>query len=126
MIPALISLILILLILIRAKRIFKNSKKTSAWIAAFAFLTIYLIIVGTAIYHDIYCQWDLNKYDLNMNGLFESNEINSGQEEAFKRLTNDTGRNFALFTGLIFSGLISLFVFVIGLGFEKYIKLKKE
>lgn len=85
-----------------------------------------MIILCSSIYDDIYCQWDLNKYDLNMNGIFESNEINSAQQAAYQRLINDTGRNFAIFTGLIFSGLISLVVFLIGLGFEKYKRLKTK
>jgi glucan phosphoethanolaminetransferase (alkaline phosphatase superfamily) len=126
LIPTLISLVLFLLILIRIKRIFKNSKRKSIWIGVITFLIIYIIILCSAIYDDIYCQWDLNKYDLNMNGIFESNEINSAQQAAYQRLINDTGRNFAVFTGLIFSGLISLVVFLVGFGFEKYKRLKTK
>lgn len=126
LIPALISLVLIFLILISGKRIFRNSKRRSFWIGLIIFLIIYMIILCSALYDDIYCQWDLNKYDLNMNGVFENNEINSDQRAAYQRLINDTGRNVAVFTGLIFSGIISLAVFFIGLGFEKYMKLKNE
>ena len=90
------------------------------------FLIIYTIIVGSATFEDIYCQWDLNKYDLNMDGVFSGNEINTNQQAALERLINDLGRNFTVFTGLIFSGVISLFVFIIGTGIEKYRKLKSE
>ena len=87
---------------------------------------IYTIIVGSATFEDIYCQWDLNKYDLNMDGFFSGNEINPNQQAANGRLINDLGRNLTVFTGLIFSGVISLFVFIIGTGIEKYRKLKNE
>ena len=71
LIPALISLVLILVILIRLKWIFKNSKNKSIWIGIITFLVIYMIILGFALYDDFYFQWDSNKYDLNMNGIFE-------------------------------------------------------
>ena len=125
-IPALISLILFLLIIALWTKIFSRSKKKSVWVSIFFFLIIYTIIVGSATFEDIYCQWDLNKYDLNMNRVFSGNEINTNQQAAYDRLINDLGRNFTVFTGLIFSGVISLFVFIIGTGIEKYRKLKSE
>ena len=125
-IPALISLILFLLILTRWLTIFSRSKKKTVWVSILTFLMIYTIIVGSATFEDIYCQWDLNKYDLNMDGFFSGNEINTNQQAAYDRLINDLGRNFTVFTGLIFSGVISLFVFIIGSGIEKYSKLKNE
>ena len=125
-IPALISLILFLLIIALWKKIFSRSKKKSVWVSILFFLIIYTIIVGSATFEDIYCQWDLNKYDLNMDGVFSGNEINTNQQAALERLINDLGRNFTVFTGLIFSGVISLFVFIIGTGIEKYRKLKSE
>jgi len=125
-IPALISLILFLLIIALWKKIFSRSKKKSVWVSILFFLIIYTIIVGSATFEDIYCQLDLNKYDLNMDGVFSGNEINTYQQAAYERLINDLGRNFTVFTGLIFSGVISLFVFIIGTGIEKYRKLKSE
>jgi len=125
-IPALISLILFLLIIALWTKIFSRSKKKSVWVSIFFFLIIYTIIVGSATFEDIYCQWDLNKYDLNMNRVFSGNEINTNQQAALERLINDLGRNFTVFTGLIFSGVISLFVFIIVTGIEKYRKLKSE
>ena len=125
-IPGLISLILFILILALWKKNFSRSKKKTIWVSILFFLIIYTIIVGSATFEDIYCQWDLNKYDLNMDGFFSANEICTNQEAAYERLINDLGRNLTVFTGLIFSGVISLFVFIIGSGIEKYRKLKKE
>ena len=126
LIPSLISLFLLLIIGIRGKKIFRKTNRKSFWISIILFLLIYTIIVGSAMFDDLYCQWDVNKYDLNMNGIFESNEINPYQQAAFQRLINDTGRNFSIFTGLFFSGVISLTAYVIGKGIEKYTKLRQE
>lgn len=124
-IAGLISLILFILILALWKKIFSRSKKKTIWVSILFFLIIYTIIVGSAALEDIYCQWDLNKYDLNMDGFFSGNEICTNQQAAYERLINDLGRNLTVFTGLIFSGVISLSVFIIGSGIEKYRKLKK-
>lgn len=125
-IPLLTSLVLIFLIIFNWKRTIKRAKRKSIWISIILFLIIYAIIVGNALFEDIYCQWDLNKYDLNWNGIFETNEINPNQQAALERLVNDTGRNFSVFSGLFFSGIISLTLLVIGLGIEKYRKIKNS
>lgn len=75
---------------------------------------------------DIKIELELNSYDLNKDGFFSNNEVTPEQQAAYQKLINDVGRNFSVFTGLIFTALISLFVFFIGLGFEKYRKLKLE
>jgi len=125
-IPALISLILFLLILVRLKKIFISSRNKTIWVSILLFLLIYTFIVGNAMFDDIYCQWDLNKYDLNMDGVFSENEINTEQHAAYERFINDLGRNFSVFSGLLFSGIISLFIFIVGSGIEKYWKQKNE
>jgi len=84
------------------------------------------LIVSSALYDDIYCQWDLNRYDLNKDGFFGGSEITKDQEAAMQRLISDTGRTFSIFTGLIFSGLISSLLFLVGFGVEKFKRLKKE
>lgn len=125
-IPALTCLILLILIAIKWKSIFIKSKRKSTWAAIVVFLIIYMVIVGDAMFTDIYCQWDLNKYDLNMNGIFESDEINPLQQAAYQRLISDTGRNFAVISGLLFAAVISFIVFLVGQGYRKYKRLKSE
>ncbi len=78
------------------------------------FLLAYLFIVGSATYDDIYYQWDLNRYDLNKDGLFSGQEITEDQKAAMQRLINDVGRNFSFITGLIFAGVISTMVYLFG------------
>ena len=77
-------------------------------------LTFYLLIVGQATYSDIYAQWNLNKFDLNKDGFFSGKEITTEQKVAMRNLTSDTGRNLSFITGIIFSGIIAFFVYIIG------------
>jgi len=73
---------------------------------------------------DLYAQWDIQKYDLNNDGMFSGEEINEDQKAAFRSLAADTGRNFSPITGLFFSGFISMVVLLFGLLFEKVLKNK--
>ncbi len=59
------------------------------WTSVTVFLVAYLFIVGNATYDDIYYQWDLNRYDLDKDGIFGGQEITKDQEAAMRRLTND-------------------------------------
>lgn len=78
------------------------------------FLFLYLFIVGSATYNDIYYQWDLNQYDLDKDGFFVGKEVTKEQQEAMEKLSNDLGRNFSLITGLLFAFPISLLTYGIG------------
>jgi hypothetical protein len=107
-IPTLICAVLLILIIVRRKELFNKYDQRSLWISIIAFLTVYGLVVGGATYDDIYYQWDLNRYDLDGNGFFEGKEITKDQEAAMNRLTNDVGRNFSVFTGLIFSAFLAI------------------
>jgi hypothetical protein len=76
------------------------------------FLIIYLLVVGSSTYYDIYYQWDLNRYDLDKDGFFGGQEITNEQQAAMQRLTNDVGRNLSFITGFIFAGIISAIVYL--------------
>jgi hypothetical protein len=78
------------------------------------FLVIYLLIVGSALYTDLYCQWDLNRYDLDRDGFFGGPEQTPAQQAAMSRLTHDTGRNFSFIIGFILAFIIALLVYIIG------------
>ncbi len=125
-IPTLLCLGILLLIFIKRQRLFHGNRRKWVWISIVVFLSIYILIVGDATIVDISYQLDLNKYDLDKDGFFGGAEITKGQQAAMQRLTNDVGRNFSIFTGFIFSGIISLTVYLVGLAFEKYKKLKEE
>lgn len=113
-IPSIISILILVTIIYKRKTLFKNEKWKWFWISFTIFFLFYLFIVGGATYSEIYAQWNLNKFDLNKDGFFSGNEITTEQRKALKNLTNDTGRTFSFITGLIFSGIIAFFVFIIG------------
>ena len=124
LIPTIISILILTILFIQRKRIFEIGKRKWFWISVTVFFAFYLFIVGGATYDDIYAQWNSNRFDLNQDGFFSGNEITTEQQEAMRNLTSDTGRNFSFITGLIFSGIIS--VFVLGIGkITELIKKKK-
>src|SRR6187402_1231715 len=87
-IPTIICLIGLLTIVFNRKKLF--SKNKLRWISLTVFLIFYLFIVGTSTYKGIYYQWDLNRYDLDKDGMFGGAEITVAQKEAMNKLINDT------------------------------------
>lgn len=83
------------------------------------FLILYLLIVGGALYNDIYYQYEANRLDLNKDGLFSKNEMTDELNEIMTSLNNDTGRNFSFITGFIFAFIISTVVYMVGLFFKR-------
>lgn len=123
LVPTILCLLSLTLILIRGRNI-KEKRGNSFYISVIAFVTIYLVIVGGALYLDIYYQWDLNKYDLDKDGFFGSpNETTPDQILAMQRLTNDLGRNLSFITGLVFSGIVAGVLYLI---IRTYKKLKLD
>ncbi|MFK7900368.1 MAG: hypothetical protein AB8B61_06390 [Cyclobacteriaceae bacterium] len=113
-IPSVISILVLVILFVKRKRIFKSRTKKWLWVSVTIFFLFYLFIVGGATYSDIYAQWNLNQFDLDKDGFFGGNEITPEQEKAMRNLISDTGRSFSFITGLIFSGIIASFVFIIG------------
>ena len=112
LLPTIIAILSILLILYkREKLIFKTNK--NFYFSLLLFFGLYLFIVGNAFYHDLFYQWNLNKYDLDKDGFFSGNEINENQKIAMQQLTKDTGRNFSFIIGLLFSFIASTLTFLI-------------
>lgn len=123
LLATLFSLCALWYILANRKEFFQDNYRRWFWISAVVFFCIYGLIVGLAMFQDLYLHWNLNSYDLNKDGIFSREEISDAQENAMNRVIRDTGRNFAVFTGLIFSAIISLPIFLIGIAIQK---LKKE
>jgi hypothetical protein len=119
-IPTLISGVGLVTIVIFRKRLFGRDKWL--WTSLTVFLVVYLFIVGNAMYDDIYYQWDLNRYDLDKDGIFGGEEITKDQEAAMQRLTSDVGRNFSFITGFIFALIVAGTVFLFGRLKSKLIK----
>lgn len=72
-------------------------------IALLSSLLTYIIIVASASYLSFKYQSELDAFDLNNDGLFSGNDINEEQQKAMLKVISDTGRNFAPFTGILFS-----------------------
>lgn len=121
-IPAMISA---LVLTYKRKTLFKVGNWKWYWISFTVFLLSYLFLIGGATYSSITSEIALQKYDLNDDGFFNGNEITSDQKLALTKVTADTGRNFVIITGLVFSAIIGLIVFAIGKIIEYY-KFKKK
>lgn len=113
LLPVIACVVFLSLILIRRKELFSNYKKQSLWITATILIAFYGLIVGVAAFEDAYAQWDVNRYDLNSDGFFSGEEVTEEQEAAMFRLTSDVGQNLAMLTGLIFTALMALPVYIL-------------
>ena len=71
------------------------------------------MIVGNALFHNIYNEVNLNKYDLNNDGIFSGEEITADQLKASEALIRDNAGSFSFITGLIFAFIVSLFSYLI-------------
>tara|TARA_B110000238_G_C15822418_1_gene309129 strand:+ start:78 stop:506 length:429 start_codon:yes stop_codon:yes gene_type:complete len=112
-IPSLISILILGTIILKRKKLFANRKWKWFWISTIIFFGIYLLIVGGATYVEISSELALRKFDLNGDGMFNGAEITPELKVAQNKVISDTGRNFSFITGLIFSGIITFFVFII-------------
>ena len=112
-IPSIISLSILIVILLNRKKIFKHKKYKWLYLSVIIFFTSYLIIVATVAYTDISSKIALEKFDLNGDGFFTKDEITNEQKIAMQTVTSDVGRNLSFITGLIFSAILTFFVFIV-------------
>ncbi|MFH6987869.1 hypothetical protein ACHRVW_09000 [Flavobacterium collinsii] len=104
-------LCLIFLIYKREEVIYKTNK--NLFIAFLIFFITYLIVVGSALFHNIFNEINLNKYDLNNDGIFSGEEITADQLKASEALIRDSAGSFSFVTGLIYAFLVSFFLYLI-------------
>lgn len=123
---ALISLAAVGLLFIYRQRFLDSTKRKSWWTASLTFFLVYALIVGGAAVDKVYCEWNLNQYDLDGDGFFGENEQTEGQIAAMNQLTHDTGRTFSVISGGLFAFVLALVAFAVTWGFEKYNRLKTE
>lgn len=119
--PTIICLVGLGTIIFYSKRLFTKNKLI--WTSVTVFLVLYMFNVGMATFDAIYFQWDLNRYDLNKDGMFGGKEITDEQNEAMRKLTSDTGRNFSFITGFVFALIISTAVYISG---RVILRLKRQ
>ncbi len=110
-----ISITIFSILLFNWMKKLKKGKFNLFWICLLTFFFIYSIFIGVSIYNDISIQVELYRFDINQNGIFEKEEINREQAIAFQKMVNDVGRNFSFITGIIFSFIISVSLFILGI-----------
>ena len=76
-----------------------NTKK----IALLTSILFYILIVAYTFYLKHKYKVELDKFDINNDGFFKGNEINTEQKNAMKNVISDTGRNFAPFIAILYS-----------------------
>lgn len=76
---------------------------------------LYIFILISVAYIERKLDSELAAFDLNGDGAFSGSEITPEQEKAMYRVTADTGRTFAPYTGLIFS---AIYFFTVRVGFS--------
>jgi hypothetical protein len=124
LIPTIISIMALGTIFYFRKKLF--SKRKLLWTSLTVFFVVYLFVVGSAIYDDIYYQWNVNRYDLNKDGLFNGEEITNEQNLAMQKLINDVGRNFSFVTGFILAVAVSGAVYIIGQLKTRFVKIERN
>ncbi len=117
LIPCLVAFLLNIFILLKVKFV-RDGKRQWSWISIVVMLGMYSLILAIVIYNHVTFNLQLEKFDLNQDGFFTPDEITPQQQEAMKKVVNDTARTFSMFTGLIFSAVIAFLVFILGKAFD--------
>lgn len=126
LVPVLISLLLFIVLILQRSYFCINPKRKCFWISLIVFLLIYVFIVGCALFDDLYFQSLSREFDLNKDGIIDSSEDTIEYQIISSKLINDTGRNFSVFTGLIFSAFIAIPSYLLCRGIDKYRRLRNE
>ncbi len=120
---SLILLFAIIIVFVYRKK-FLNTKLSKVFlVSTLVFLLSYFFIVSSSTCMDIYLSIKLQTFDLNGDGIFTGNEITKEQEKAMLAVISDTGRNFSVITGAIFSFLLFLIVFIV---YGMYLLIKNK
>lgn len=112
LLPCLLSVVGLGLIVWKRKRLF--GQKSVFWRAVVVFLSVYALIVGRAAYEDIWIQCEVNRLDLNHDGLFSSSEMTPEVQELLRMQTSDVGRNFSFVSGWVVAFILAAMVYMLG------------
>lgn len=111
LIPTAVSLAGLIFLLLNGNTLKK--KNNALYKSGLIFLFSYALVVGNALGHDLYYQWDLNRYDSNQDGFFSQTETTPQHVLAIERLTNDTGRNSSFIPACTASGILSVSIYTV-------------
>lgn len=90
-----------------------SSKLKNVSVSAISAVCSYIFILISVAYVEQKLDAELAAFDLDGNGIFSGSEITTEQEKAMYRVTADTGRTFAPFTGAIFSAIYFLVTWLV-------------
>uniref|UniRef100_UPI00404B4206 hypothetical protein n=1 Tax=Flavobacterium sp. TaxID=239 RepID=UPI00404B4206 len=96
-------IIFILIEFIFIQFLIRNTIFSDRKIAIFTSILLYVLIVSYVFYLNYKYKVELNKFDLNNDGFFNGNEINSEQKKAMRNVISDAGRNFAPITAIFYT-----------------------
>ena len=100
---AILVLQILFILYLNKLRVNGKLKFTLNKIAILSSILFYVLLMIIVVYLKFKYQHELDAFDTNKDGFFNGNEINKAQQRAMKNVISDTGRNFAPFTGIIFS-----------------------
>ena len=108
LVTTLAVLLLIPVIIWSANQKLLSRKLKNVSVSAISSVCLYVFILISVAYIEQKLDTELAAYDLNADGFFSGSEITPEQEKAMYRVTADTGRTFAPFTGVVFSAIYFL------------------
>jgi hypothetical protein len=98
----------------------------SWWIHIVGFLAIYILIVWIVLCEELLLTSRLERLDVNQDGFYNGLELTDEYYETLKKMTKDTARKFSIYTGIIYSAMITTLLFITDLVrihlWDKYIK----
>ena len=83
------------------------------WIHITGFVAIYITIVWLVFCGEVILNNQLQEFDLNNDGIFTNEEITVEQMDTMRRVSNDTARKLSIYTSLIYSGFITIVLFLV-------------
>jgi len=105
----------ILFLLLIFRNLVINKIGFSWWIYILGYIAIYFTIVWCVGCSEYILQSRLSRFDLNGDGIFSGEEITIEQQEALQKVANDTARKFSIYTGLVYSGVITMLCYMVDL-----------
>lgn len=85
------------------------------WIHIAGYIAIYTTIVCLVFYQELILNMQLQEFDLNKDGIFTGDEVTIDQRSLMRRLAKDTARKFSIYTGLVYSLIITFVLYLIDL-----------
>ena len=123
--PIIISISIVIVLFWFRKRIICKIG-FSWWIYITGFIAIYATIVWLVFCSELILNMRLEEFDLNKDGVITGDEVTTDQKELMSRVAKDTARKLSIYTGFVYSLIITVVLFLIDLvrihAWNKYIE----